>query len=117
MQQAQQMHTPPVARKEMKPPTFSFPQFGTPPQFGVPANFTASHIVPEQTNLKPDLRDAMVHIRDDESERLSDIPSDLESPPPSDFGSPEMNTIKVEKTVRKPRGRASKKAQPRIIEI
>ena len=117
MQQAQQMHTPPVARKEMKPPTFSFPQFGTPPQFGVPANFTASHIVPEQTNLKPDLRDAMVHIRDDESERLSDIPSDLESPPPSDFGSPEMNTIKIEKTVRKPRGRATKKAPPRIIEI
>ena len=117
MQQAKQMHTPPVARKEMKPPTFSFPQFGTPPQFGVPPNFTASHIVPEQTNLKPDLRDNMVQIRDDESERLSDIPSDLESPPPSDFGSPEMNTIKVEKTVRKPRGRASKKAQPRIIEI
>jgi len=117
MQQAQQMHTPPVARKEMKPPTFSFPQFGTPPQFGVPANFTASHIVPEQTNLKPDLRDSMPNIPDDESERLSDIPSDLESPPPSDFGSPEMNTIKVEKTVRKPRGRASKKAAPRIIEI
>jgi hypothetical protein len=117
MQQAQQMHTPPMARKEMKPPTFTFPQFGTPPQFGVPANFTASHIVPEQTNLKPDLRDSMIHIRDDESERLSDIPSDLESPPPSDFGSPEMNTIKVEKTARKPRGRASKKAQPRIIEI
>ena len=117
MQQAQQMHTPPVARKEMKPPTFSFPQFGTPPQFGVPANFTASHIVPEQTNLKPDVRDTMAHIPDDESERLSDIPSDLESPPPSDFGSPEMNTIKIEKTVRKPRGRATKKAPPRIIEI
>ena len=117
MQQAQQMHTPPVARKEMKPPTFSFPQFGTPPQFGVPANFTASHIVPEQTNLKPDIRDTMAHIPDDESERLSDIPSDLESPPPSDFGSPEMNTIKIEKTVRKPRGRATKKAPPRIIEI
>ena len=117
MQQAQQMHIPPVARKEMKPPTFSFPQFGTPPQFGVPANFTASHIVPEQTNLKPDIRDTMAHIPDDESERLSDIPSDLESPPPSDFGSPEMNTIKIEKTVRKPRGRATKKAPPRIIEI
>jgi len=111
------MHTPPVARKEMKPPTFSFPQFGTPPQFGVPANFTASHIVPEQTNLKPDLRDSMPNIPDDESERLSDIPSDLESPPPSDFGSPEMNTIKVEKTIKKTRGRASKKAAPRIIEI
>ena len=117
MQQAQQMHTPPVARKEMKPPTFSFPQFGTPPQFGVPANFTAPHIVPEQTSLKPDARDTMVHIADDESERLSDIPSDLESPPPSDFGSPDMNTIKIEKTVKKPRGRASKKAAPRIIEI
>ena len=117
MQQAQQIHTPPVARKEMKPPTFSFPQFGNAPQFGVPANFTASHIVPEQTNLKPDMRDTMAHIPDDESERLSDIPSDLESPPPSDFGSPEMNTIKIEKTVKKPRGRTSKKAQPRIIEI
>lgn len=117
VQQAQQMHTSPVARKEMKPPTFSFPQFGTPPQFGVPANFTASHIVPEQTNLKPDLRDSMPDVRDDESERLSDIPSDLESLPPSDFGSPEMNTIKVEKTVKKTRGRASKKAAPRIIEI
>lgn len=116
MQQAQQMHTPPVARKEMKPPTFSFPQFGTAPSFAAP-NFTASHIVPEQTNLKPDMRDSMPHIPDDESERLSDIPSDLESLPPSDFGSPEMNTIKVEKTVRKPRGRATKKAQPRIIEI
>ena len=116
MQQAQQMHTPPVARKEMKPPTFSFPQFGTAPSFTAP-NFTASHIVPEQTNLKPDLRDSMPHIPDDESERLSDIPSDLESLPPSDFGSPEMNTIKVEKTVRKPRGKASKKVQPRIIEI
>jgi len=116
MQQAQQMHTPPVARKEMKPPTFSFPQMSTPPQFGVPANFMASHIVPEQTNLKPDLRDNMAHIPDDESERLSDIPSDLESPPPSDFGSPEMNTIKIEKTIKKTRGRASKK-QPRIIEI
>jgi hypothetical protein len=116
MQQAQQMHTPPVARKEMKPPTFSFPQFGTAPTFAAP-NFTASHIVPEQTNLKPDMRDSMPYIPDDESERLSDIPSDLESPPPSDFGSPEMNMIKVEKTVRKPRGRASKKAQPRIIEI
>ena len=116
MQQAQQMHTPPVARKEMKPPTFSFPQFGTAPAFAAP-NFTSSHIVPEQTNLKPDMRDSVPYIPDDESERLSDIPSDLESPPPSDFGSPEMNTIKVEKTVRKPRGRASKKAQPRIIEI
>ena len=116
MQQAQQMHTPPVARKEMKPPTFSFPQFGMAPTFTAP-NFAASHIVPEQTNLKNDLRDSMPHIPDDESERLSDIPSDLESPPPSDFGSPEMNTIKVEKTVRKPRGKASKKAQPRIIEI
>jgi hypothetical protein len=116
MQQAQQMHTPPVARKEMKPPTFSFPQFGTAPTFAAP-NFTASHIVPEQTNLKPDMRDSMPYIPDDESERLSDIPSDLESPPPSDFGSPDLNTIKVEKTVRKPRGRASKKAQPRIIEI
>lgn len=116
MQQAQQMHTPPVARKEMKPPTFSFPQFGTAPSFAAP-NFTSSHIVPEQTNLKPDMRDSMPYIPDDESERLSDIPSDLESPPPSDFGSPELNTIKVEKAVRKPRGRASKKAQPRIIEI
>ena len=114
MQQAQQMHTPPVARKEMKPPTFSFPQFGTAPSFAAP-NFTASHIVPEQTNLKPDLRDSMPHIPDDESERLSDIPSDLESPPPSDFGSPDI--IKVEKAVRKTRGRATKKAQPRIIEI
>jgi hypothetical protein len=117
MQQAQQMHTPPVARKEMKPPTFSFPQLGTPPQVGVPVNFTASHIVPEQTNLKPDLRDSMARIPDDESERLSDIPSDLESPPPSDFGSPEMNTITIEKSVKKTRGRASKKAAPRIIEI
>lgn len=120
MQQAQQMYTPPVARKEMKPPTFSFPQFGPPPQFGVPPNFTASHIVPEQTNLKPDIRDirdSMPRIPDDESERLSDIPSDLESPPPSDFGSPEMNVIKVEKTVKKNRGRISKKAAPRIIEI
>jgi hypothetical protein len=59
----------------------------------------------------------MPNIPDDESERLSDIPSDLESPPPSDFGSPEMNTIKVEKTIKKTRGRASKKAAPRIIEI
>jgi hypothetical protein len=117
MQQAQQMHTPPVTRKEMKPPTFSFPQFGNAPQFGVPPNFSASHIIPEQTNLKPDVKDTMAHVADNESERLSDIPSDLESPPPSDFGSPEMNTIKIEKTVKKPRGRASKKAAPRIIEI
>ncbi len=117
IQQAQQMHTPPVARKEMKPPTFSFPQFGATPQFGTPPNFSASHIVPEQTNLKQDLKDSLAHIPDNESERLSDIPSDLESPPPSDFGSPEMNTIRVEKAVRKPRGRAAKKAAPRIIEI
>lgn len=116
MQKAQQMHTPPVVRKEMKPPTFTFPQFGT-PQFSVPPNFAASHIVPEQTNIKPDVRDLMAHIPDDESERLSDIPSDLESPPPSDFGSPEMNTIKVEKSVKKSRGRIDKKAAPRIIEI
>lgn len=113
----------PVARKEMKPPAFTFPQFATPPQFanppqfGMTPNFSSNHLVPEQTNLKPDVKDTGARIRDDESERLSDIPSDLESPPPSDFGSPEMNTIKIEKTAKKPRGRASKKAAPRIIEI
>jgi hypothetical protein len=56
-------------------------------------------------------------ISDDVSERLSDIPSDLESPPPSEIGSDNgKKTIEIPKTPRKPRGRAAK-AKPRIIEI
>lgn len=116
MQQTSQFHTAPVPRKEMKPPTFNFPQ-----QFGE-NNFATSisSLLPEQTNLKPDIQDSMAQIhqihRDDESDRLSDVPSDLESPPPSDFGSP-VKTIQVEKTVKKTRGRAASKKAPRIIEI
>jgi len=109
MQQAMDIQAP-VIRKEMKPPSF-LPQFG-----GSDFGSTLQNLLPQQTNLKPDLRDTLTpEIRDDESERLSDIPSDLESPPPSDFGSPEK-TIEVEKTAKKTRGRAAKKA-PRIIEI
>ena len=107
MQQALEIQTP-VVRKEMKPPSFGFHQFG-----GGDFGSTLQNLLPQQTNLKTEVMTP--EIRDDESERLSDIPSDLESPPPSDFGSPEK-TIEVEKTVKKTRGRAAKKT-PRIIEI
>lgn len=107
----------PMVRKEMKPPTFSFPTPSA--QFGANQHFSTNiqSLIPEQTNLKPDAKDTMIAKppRDDESERLSDIPSDLESPPPSDFGSPVKSTITVEKAARKPR--KPRASAPRIIEI
>jgi len=117
-QQLLQQNLPPV-RKEMKPPSFAFPEFGMNPQMTSPPPPVLQGLLPtltRETDLKSNFQN---NIRDDESERLSDIPSDLESPPLSNFGSPEKDTktIEVTKTPRKTRARGAAKAKPRIIEI
>jgi hypothetical protein len=99
----------PMARKEMAPPSFSFPMNMMP------------H--PQQTsNLKAQPADTMFaasRVSDDESERLSDVPSDLESPTPSDFPSPDSKVIELA-PAKKPRGRPRKNqaaAAGRVIHI
>ncbi|AGE53486.1 hypothetical protein ATCVGM07011_296L [Acanthocystis turfacea Chlorella virus GM0701.1] len=99
----------PMARKEMAPPSFSFPMMNMMPH-------------PQQTsNLKAQPVDNMraASPSDDESERLSDVPSDLESPTPSDFPSPESKVIELA-PAKKPRGRPRKNqaaAAGRVIHI
>ncbi|AGE48802.1 hypothetical protein PBCVCVM1_409L [Paramecium bursaria Chlorella virus CVM-1] len=110
-QNVQQNHSVPSApaqRKEMAPPSFAFPPLGL-------NNFQG--MMPAQGRVsKPEPEHSFDSIRDDESERLSDIPSDLESPPPSDFGSPEQKVIEL--APKKTRGRPKKNAAPaRVIEI
>ena len=108
MPQMQQMQQP-IARKEMAPPSFSFPTMNMMPH-------------PQQTsNLKAQPVDNMraASPSDDESERLSDVPSDLESPTPSDFPSPESKVIELT-PAKKPRGRPRKNqaaAAGRVIHI
>ena len=106
-----QMPTPQMQapRKEMAPPSFSFPMMNMMPH-------------PQQTsNLKSEPVDAMKSQgpgSDDESERLSDVPSDLESPTPSDFPSPDNKVIEL--APKKPRGRPRKNqgaAAGRVIHI
>ncbi|AGE59375.1 hypothetical protein ATCVOR07043_296L [Acanthocystis turfacea Chlorella virus OR0704.3] len=99
----------PMTRKEMAPPSFSFPMNMMP------------H--PQQTsNLKAQPADTMFatsRVSDDESERLSDVPSDLESPTPSDFPSPDSKVIELA-PAKKPRGRPRKNqaaAAGRVIHI
>ena len=88
------------------------------PQFGMNPHVAA---LPQMQSTRNTDVQRMDSIDDDDiSERLSDIPSDLESVPPSEFSSPVDNVIRVEtsaKAVKKPRGRAAKKPAPRIIEI
>lgn len=102
------MPSAPVQRKEMAPPSFAFPPLGL-------NNFHG--MMPAQgRETKPEPVHSFESIQDDESERLSDIPSDLESPPPSDFGSPEQKVIEL--APKKTRGRPKKNAAPaRVIEI
>jgi hypothetical protein len=96
----------PVQRKEMAPPSFAFPNLQQ--SFDV--------VTPKQsTVLKPEPLNAFAKQDEEESERLSDVPSDLESPPPSDFGSPEKKVVEL--APKKPRGRPPKKNAPRVIEI
>ncbi|APC25674.1 hypothetical protein BST79_gp161 [Only Syngen Nebraska virus 5] len=113
MENANAQQSPP-ARKEMSPPSFSFPGFGMSP-----------NAMPSPQNLMPvqsrgsDIME-MRYSDDDMSERLSDIPSDLESLPPSEFSSPTDTTVKViagGAPTRKPRAKGGKKNTPRIIEI
>jgi hypothetical protein len=107
--QMQQPQMPPVARKEMAPPSFSFPMMNMMPH-------------PQQTsNIKAQPVDALRNPSpsDDESERLSDVPSDLESPTPSDFPSPDSKVIELA-PAKKPRGRPRKNpaaAAGRVIHI
>jgi hypothetical protein len=84
-------------RKEMTPPSFSFPMMNMMPP-------------PMQTStLKMEPMDTMKKEHsDDESERLSDVPSDLESPSPSDFPSPDSPSKVIELAPKKPRGRPRK---------
>jgi hypothetical protein len=99
----------PVQRKEMAAPSFAFPNL----------NQSFNAVTPQQSSvLKPEPVNtfAVGSVSDDESERLSDIPSDLESPPPSDFGSPEKKTIELTLTPKKTRGRPRKNVG-RVIEI
>jgi hypothetical protein len=104
----QQQQSAPVQRKEMAPPSFAFPSLGL-------SDFQG--MMPAQGRVsKPEPVHSFESIQDDESERLSDIPSDLESPPPSDFGSPEQKVIEL--APKKTRGRPKKNAAPaRVIEI
>lgn len=111
---------PPPVRKEMSPPSFAFPGFGmnshtAPTPQSIP---TPQDLMPLQSR-GGDIME-MRYNDDDMSERLSDIPSDLESPPPSEFSSPEDTTVKVVKGStggRKPRKPRAGKNTPRIIEI
>jgi len=109
-QNAQHSSVPsaPVQRKEMAPPSFAFPPLGLNDFQGM---------MPAQGRVsKPEPVHSFESIQDDESERLSDIPSDLESPPPSDFGSPEQKVIEL--APKKTRGRPKKNVAPaRVIEI
>ena len=108
----QQPPPQPVVRKEMAPPSFAFPSLEQSFQNLMPSQ---SHNIKQEpvNNFAPPQND-------DESERLSDVPSDLESPPPSDFGSPENKVIELSPAApKKPRGRPRKNAVPagRVIEI
>ncbi|AGE50135.1 hypothetical protein ATCVCanal1_292L [Acanthocystis turfacea Chlorella virus Canal-1] len=110
MPQMQMPQQPPMARKEMAPPSFSFPTMNMMPH-------------PQQTsNLKAQPVDTMraaSPTSDDESERLSDVPSDLESPTPSDFPSPDSKVVELA-PAKKPRGRPRKNqaaAAGRVIHI
>jgi hypothetical protein len=94
----------------MAPPSFAFPNLGQ--------SFNA--VTPQQSSVlkqEPVNNFAVGSVSDDESERLSDIPSDLESPPPSDFGSPENKVVEL--APKKARGRPRKNAAApgRVIEI
>ncbi|AGE56386.1 hypothetical protein PBCVNEJV1_674L [Paramecium bursaria Chlorella virus NE-JV-1] len=106
-----QFFQPPVQRKEMTAPTFAFPTLS-------PQAF--DNVMPKQsTVLKSEpVNNFASTDKDDESERLSDIPSDLESLV-SDFDSPTDKKKTIELTPKKPRGRPRKNAATagRIIEI
>jgi len=110
----QQPPPQPIVRKEMAPPSFAFPNLEQ----------SFQNLMPSQShNIKQEPVNNFAPPRnDDESERLSDVPSDLESPPPSDFGSPTDKNKVIELTPaapKKPRGRPRKNAVPagRVIEI
>lgn len=100
--------TQPVQRKEMTPPPlpFAFPQMSMmqPPQS------TILKPEPKNMNKAPSVSS--------ESERLSDIPSDMESPALSDFPSPSSENKVIElSNPPKKRGRPRKTPAARVIEI
>lgn len=100
-------------RKEMNPPSFGgFPGFGM--------NSQAMPVTPQDLMIQSrgtDIVEPKYNNDDDDvSERLSDVPSDLESAP-SEFSSPVDTTIKVVQSTKKPRKPRAGKVVPRIIEI